>query len=193
MSCSAQNTHKLLTPATDSLGFVLQAPSSGPNKGIWYVHSAFAAMHLRAQVRRDYRPDGEQYAVTGITEVLQGCTANTSNPIPPQNNHSVNSICMKTDTLNKMVQFVWEHEERHLNAMLAAASDTFDLRSALEAMIRSTRSELLENVLYESRHTENEIAKHGKDAHLHNTINFSHWYYFPKDTEWRWRTIGLKN
>jgi hypothetical protein len=194
VACTTQRPDHLFSPSVDTLGFHLEPVLHGPNKGFWYVTSAFTAMHLRSQVRKDYRSDGDRFKVTGPDEVVDGCEAHFGSQVPDLINLDVNKLCMKTDTLAKMVQFIWAHEKKHLDSMIVhARKPVGDLHWNWEPLYSTDRAKLQFDIMREASTLHGEIVKAGLRSHQGDTVQFTSWLYRADVKEWRWHTLKLAN
>lgn len=134
--CEAGGSGALFTPYDWERGTVRDAPPSGPNSGIWYVESVSAGMHVRSQIRVDFRSDAPTDQVVGNSQVLAGCLAALGSPIPPQNMDGVNVACMSAAAFTELIEFAWDHEEEHMDAALdAARQPANDLHAVLETLV----------------------------------------------------------
>jgi len=134
--CEAGGSGAFFTPYDWERSTVRDAPPSGPNSGIWYVESVSAGMHVRSQIRVDFRSDAPTDQVVGNSQVLAGCLAALGSPIPPQNMDGVNVACMATAAFTELIEFAWDHEEEHMDAALdAARQPANDLHAVLETLV----------------------------------------------------------
>jgi hypothetical protein len=193
-SCSASNRYALFSPASMTEGYTLEQVGSGPNKGTWYVASASTGMHLRSQINRAYREDGDSFPVTGVQQVVDACASRYGTPIPHQNNHGVNTGCTQTAGFSGLVSTVWNHEDRHMSAALSAAEDaSLDLYNAWEPLVGESREGLQIEVINSLADIHSSLYSHAVSTHTGDDVTFEMWLYSVIDAKWKWSAVTVKD
>lgn len=180
----------LINPGPNQ-GFTI-SQGDGPNAGGWYVTNPTTRMDVRTQVNRKYRLDETKYAVNGVAAVTQACTAAFSpNPVPPQNNYTVNTDCDPATDFMDLYNFAWSHEADHLTAIQAeAANPVHDIYAQWDLIVASsqnaafTEANNIQNVAIE------EINDAGRSTHTGSTTDFDIWYHTGSGV-WQWATVTV--
>lgn len=137
-SCTAQNTHAHFTPASvpDSVAITMAVvPGNGPNGGFSYGVNPAVSMDLRPAIHRVYRADGDtvNLPMLGHHTVTIACG-------PSRKNHyqvNMPGGCAPRQGFADWFDYLWEHEEAHVMAAVAAAKEPQgDLPALWETLVR---------------------------------------------------------
>ena len=188
--CTAAAPWILINPGPGQ-GFTI-SEGSGPNEGIWYVTNPTTRMDLRTQLARRYRPDGLTFPLSGIPQVVQACQAAYSpNPVPPQNDHTVNTACFQTTGFTNLVNFTWNHEADHLAlAQQEAGQPQHDIYQDWEGIVRGTYSDAFDAAddVQEDMHLA--VRQAALQSHTGGSTSFNLWYHLGSGT-WDWATVTV--
>lgn len=188
--CTAFIPGILINPGPNQ-GFTI-AEGSGPNDGAWYVTNPTTRMDLRTQVNKKYRPDATKFPVNGIASVVQGCTAAYSpNPVPPQNNHGVNTTCFQIADFSALVNFAWNHEAQHLAlAQPEAAQSQNDIYAQWESIVRPTQPDAFDAATEAQNHMHQRVAAAAISSHTGGSTRFWLWYHTGSGI-WQWSMVEV--
>lgn len=151
-------------------------------------------MDLRTQVAKTYRTDATKHAVSGVSQVVQGCAAAYApNPVPAQNNHGVNSVCLPTAAFTNFVSFVWNHEGQHLAAaQQEVQKPNNDIYGEWEPIVHRAQNDAFSeaNIVQNVMHTNVSIATLA--THTGGSTPFSFWYHTGSGI-WQWSTVTVNH
>lgn len=189
--CSSGNPGVLINPGPNQ-GFTISSVSGGPNDGLWYVTNPTTRMDLRTQVARKYRTDAIQDTVAGVSQVVLACTSvYAPNPVPTQNNHGVNTVCLPTADFSSFVSFAWSHEGQHLVAAQQEAQEGFnDIYTSWEPIVRRTQWEAFSDANDVQNDMHSNVASASNATHTGGSTPFSFWYHVGSGI-WDWATITV--
>lgn len=186
-NCSASNPNALFTPARreDPGVFVAAMVSgTGPNGGLWYVQRADVDMQLIAQINRNYRSDGPVHSMVGDPAIVSACVGRFGGAFA-QNIQTVNSLCSWEPEFHGLVQFAWDHEQRHLDAALPAArSPSNDLHRLLEPLVAQTEVSLRNAVRTRYDGAQQAIRAAALATHTGTSRTFHFWRFV--NGQWGW-------
>lgn len=176
LGCTSSNPGVLINPGPNA-GFTV-GQGTGPNQGLWYVTSRTTRMDLRTQLARKYRSDEPAVPIVGDAQALQACgSAYSPGAPPPQNNHSVNTVCFQNADFNSLVAFTWNHEGQHLGLAQQEAGQSYnDIYADWELIVRPSQSEaqLAANAVQNAMHAA--VANQANSIHTGGTTSFAIWY-----------------
>lgn len=159
------------------------------------MESVNKKMQIRTQLRRKYRADAEssdRHPLWGAPqELLVGCNANIDDFYPgtAQSIHDVNTLCMNVAQFYGFMDFVWDHEDRHMNGLLAAANQTDnDVHALLEPLVGADSGVMQTAVENEIKNAERKIRE-GGSTHTGNPVPFV--FYMYDGSKWTLSTITL--
>ena len=186
--CTSANPGLLINPGPNQ-GFVI-AQGTGPNAGFWFVTNATTRMDLRTQLSKKYRSDDTTRTLNGVAEVLQACSAASSpNPVPPQNNLTINTVCFQVSGFTDLVDFTWNHEAQHLVLAQQEAEKPYnDIYADWEGIVLgdSVSTFLVANSIQNTMH--GMVADTANKIHSGATTEFELWYHTGSGV-WEWSTV----
>jgi hypothetical protein len=177
--CTAANPGIIINPGPNA-GFSI-LPAGGPNQGAWYVANPTTRMDLRSQIARKYRPDGALEALLGEPDVVAACTdVYAPNAVPPQNNHSVNTVCFDEPEFYSLVAHIWDHETQHLNLAKAEAErPEWDIYGLWESVVGTSSALAFEAANGIQNDMAEAVTTEANKIHVPNPHYFYIWYMYP--------------
>jgi hypothetical protein len=96
-------------PFTSTKGYTVNAPTSGPNSGIWYVTGLTYQMLRESQINQAVTPTSTlTHTLVDASEKAE-CSANAGKPIAKANFYFFNDTCKRLDVAG-YVAGIWRHE-----------------------------------------------------------------------------------
>lgn len=174
-------------------GFTI-AQGSGPNAGLYYVTNPTTRMDLRTQLSKRFRADADKVTLSGPPPVVQACqSAYSPNAVPPQNNHSINTICHQESGFTSLVTFTWDHEGEHLalgqeNAGLPAN----DIYASWEPIVRVSYQEAFDDADELQDEAVGRVEDEMLSIHTGFEVPFTFWHHAGSGV-WGWATFWVQN
>jgi hypothetical protein len=174
---------------------ITQVPVGGPNEGLWYAKHDTTGMHLRAQIMKDYRPDGYGYPVNGKDSVAKRCKA--AGIAGNRTITVVNNTCMADPSqfnFAAMYAFAWRHERCHLMQSLKVFPSIPDPRTRLETIVRRDTAVFHDVAVYGSGGyvAANDSISHANNIDTPNPQLYTRWSRDPTNSSWQFLTVQLQ-
>lgn len=190
--CTSSNPGVLINPGANQ-GFTITPVNSGPNAGGWYVTNPTTRMDLRTQVAKKYRTDEVKVPVNGVSEVVQACTATYGTPIPPQNNHGINTGCTQVAEFTSLVSFAWSHEGQHLAAAQPEAEKPENnIYAQWEPIVQTQESAAFNQANQIQNMMHDNVATAANSTHTGASTDFHFWYNTGSGI-WQWSTVTVQH
>lgn len=146
-------------------GYTVKAPTSGPNKNIWYVSALTYQLLRESQINQAITPTSKLiYALVDASEKAE-CSANAGTTITKANFYFFNATCKRLDVAG-FIAGVWRHEGYGTNNNgghqaqfeLAASMPEYNLYNKGEAVYAITQADARSIVVAIARFVDNNLA-----------------------------------
>jgi hypothetical protein len=142
-------------------------------------------MQLRTQINKLYRVDAvTAHPVTGVQSVSQACSAVFGN-LNDRTYHEVNTQCFTNTAFAAFTTHIWNHEDLHLNAAVAAAKvGPGNLVKNLGPLVGFKYLTLADQANARYFAAQNAVLNAAIGTHTHTSTPFNFYAYLSSTNQW---------